>query len=420
MRKYLYLCLLNMEKLLHYTWKHRLYPIGTLTTTDDRMVEVIDPGLHNRGDSGPDFFNARIRVNGTEWMGNVEMHHKASDWFKHRHDKDAAYDNVILHVVEDADMDVMTSSGRMPAQMVLKVPEQLKVDYEHLLHQDKYPPCHERIPDIPKVKTHMFMSALQTERLERKTREIVERMRLSGGSWEDAYFQTLARNFGFGVNSDAFEVWATRIDLNKAAHHRDHLFQLEAMFLGQAGLLIPSPDPTKRRGADGLVNVEAYRKEYTYLQKKFGLEPMNPVMWKYLRTRPQNFPHVRILELARMYHEQRTGISQMLDCKDVKAVGKLLGFKGAKLNLIVINTVIPIMFAYGRINKKEVLCERSFDLFDEIKPEDNNIVRMWQECGLHVRSAGDSQALIQLKKEYCDKKECLRCRIGREYLQNTK
>ena len=207
---------------------------------------------------------------------------------------------------------------------------------------------------------------------------------------------------GFGVNNDALEAWAMRIDLNKAAHHRDDLFQIEALFIGQAGLL----DRVD----------EKYSKEYSYLQKKFGLEPMNNVMWKYLRTRPQNFPHVRVMELARMYHEQRTGLSQMLECKDVKAVGKLLGVKGSKLNLIVINTVIPIMFAYGRENGKEVLCERAFDLFDEIKPEDNNIVRMWQECGLSVRNAGDSQALIQLKKEYCDKKECLRCRIGREVL----
>ena len=402
MRKYLYLCQLIMEKLLHYTWKHRLYPLGSLATTDDKTVEVIDPGLHNTKDAGPDFFNAKIRVNGTEWVGNVELHLKASDWYRHGHDRDSAYDNVILHVVTEADMEVTTSSGRVLPQMVLTIPERLRTDYEHLLHQDKYPPCYERIPDIPKVKTHMFMSALQTERLERKTREIVKRMKDSRGSWEDAYFQTLARNFGFGINSEAFETWAMTIDLNKAAHHRDDLFQIEALFIGQAGL-------TDRVD-------ERYSREYAYLQKKFGLHPMKPAIWKYLRTRPQNFPHVRVMELARMYHEQRTGLSQMLDCKDVKAIGKLLGVKGSKLDLIVINTVIPIMFAYGRENGKEALCERAFDLFEEIKPEDNNIVRMWQECGLQVRNAGDSQALIQLKKEYCDKKECLRCRIGREVL----
>ena len=236
MRKYLYLCQLIMEKLLHYTWKHRLYPLGTLATTDDKTVEVIDPGLHNMKDAGPDFFNAKIRVNGTEWVGNVELHLKASDWFRHGHDRDSAYDNVILHVVTEADMEVTTSSGRVVPQMVLTIPERLKTDYEHLLHQDKYPPCYERIPDIPKVKTHMFMSALQTERLERKTREIVKRMKDSRGSWEDAYFQTLARNFGFGINSEAFETWAMTIDLNKAAHHRDDLFQIEALFIGQAGL----------------------------------------------------------------------------------------------------------------------------------------------------------------------------------------
>lgn len=423
MGKYLYLCPVIMEKLLHYTWKHRLFPLGILTTTDNRTVEVIDPGLYNRSDAGPDFFNAKIRVSGIEWVGNIEMHDKASDWFRHGHDKDEAYDNVILHVVGDDDMDVTTSSGRMPAQMVLQVPEHLQKDYEHLLHEDKYPPCYERIPDIPKLKTHSFMSYLQTERLERKTREIVQRMKESCGSWEDAYFQTLARNYGFGINSEAFEEWAKHIDLNKVAHHRDDLFQIEAMFLGQSGLLRPIPDrPTpapshEGRGVDSILNIEGLRKEYSYLQKKFHLEPMNPLLWKYLRTRPQNFPHVRILELAKMYYEQRIGLAQLLDCKNVKAVGKLLGIKGAKLDLVVINTVIPIIFAYGRSMGREELCERAFDLLDEIKPEDNSIVRMWQECGLEVRSAGDSQALIQLKKEYCDKRECLRCRIGYEYLK---
>ena len=181
------------------------------------------------------------------------------------------------------------------------------------------------------------------------------------------------------------------------------------MFIGQAGLLERME--------------ERYSKEYSYLKHKFKLEQMDGSLWKYLRTRPQNFPHVRLLQLARMFNERRTGLSQLLDCKDVKSIGNLLGIKGAKLNLIVINTVIPILFAYGRAKGKEEYCERSFSLLDEIKAEDNNIVRMWRECGLEVHTAGDSQALIQLKKEYCDKRECLRCRFGYEYLsmrKNTK
>lgn len=391
-----------MEKLLHYAWKHRMYPVTSLYTTDDRAVEVIDPGLYNRRDAGPDFFNAKLKVDGTLWVGNVEMHLKASDWFRHGHDKDAAYDNVVMHVVCDADMDAVTSSGRMPAQLVLPLPDSLQKDYTRLLHEDKYPPCYERIPAIPRLKIHSWMTALETERLERKTDDIVARLEESCGSWEHAYFQTLARNYGFGVNGDAFEIWARGIDLSQAARYRDDLFQTEALFIGMAGLL---------HKVD-----ERYSREFAYLKNKYSLQPMEGQEWKYLRMRPQNFPHVRVLELARMYHEQRTGLSQLLDCEDVKAIGQLFGFKGDKLNLLIINTAIPVIFAYGREKKKERLCERAFDLLEELKAEDNHIVRMWQECGLDVRSAGDSQALIQLKKEYCDKKECLRCRIGYEYL----
>lgn len=391
-----------MEKLLHYTWKHKIYPLHSLMTTDGRTVEVIDPGLYNSRDAGPDFFNSKVKVDGTVWVGNVEMHLKASDWFRHGHDRDEAYDNVVLHVVCDADMEVVTKSGRMPAQLILPLPKSLQQDYNHLLNVDKYPPCYERIPQIPRLKIHSWMSALETERLEQKTVAIAQRVEDASGSWENAYFQTLARNYGFGVNGDAFELWAKSMDMTKAAHYRDDLFQTEALFVGMAGLL----DRVEER----------YAKEFAYLKHKYQLEPMSGTMWKYLRMRPQNFPHVRVLELARMYHEHRTGLSQLLDCKDVKAIGELLGVKGAKLNLLVINTAIPIVFAYGREKSKESLCERAFDLLEELKAEDNHIVRMWSECGLEARSAGDSQALIQLKKEYCDKKECLRCRIGYEYL----
>lgn len=391
-----------MEKLLHYTWKHRIYPLHTLVTTDGRTVEVIDPGLYNSRDAGPDFFNAKVKVDGTVWVGNVEMHLKASDWFRHGHDKDRAFDNVVLHVVCDADMDVMTCNGRMPAQLVIPMPDSLKTDYEHLLREDKYPPCYERIPSIPSLKIHSWMSALETERLEQKTLAIARRVEDTRGSWEDAYFQTLARNYGFGVNGDAFEMWARSMDMTKAAHLRDNLFQIEALFVGMAGLL----DRVEER----------YGREFAFLKHQYRLESIDGAVWKYLRMRPQNFPHVRLLELARMYHEHRTGLSQLLECKDVKAIGKLFDVRGDKLNLLVINTAIPIIFAYGRKKENESLCERAFDLLEELKAEDNHIVRMWQECGLEVRSAGDSQALIQLKKEYCDKKECLRCRIGYEYL----
>ena len=391
-----------MERLLHYTWRHKLLPLGKLTTTDGRMVEVIDPGLYNNSDAGPDFFNAKVKVDGILWVGNVEIHIKASDWYRHHHDKDSAYDSVILHVVQQADMEVKTSQGKTLTTLELPVAEELKQDYEGLIHSEKYPPCYKIIPRLPSLKVHSWLSSLQVERLQQKTSAIVERVQKTKGSWEAAYFVTLSRNFGFSINGDAFETWATMMPMNALAHHRDNLFQIESIFIGMAGLL-DKVDPK-------------YSQEFAYLQKKFGLTPMDNTQWRYLRTRPQNFPHVRIMQLAQMYHEQRTSLSQLLNCKNAKDISTLYNIKGAKLDLLIINTVVPTVFAYGRYHAKEEYEDRAFDLLEAVKAEDNNIVRMWQECGLDVHSAGDSQALIQLKKEYCDKKNCLRCRFGYEFL----
>lgn len=391
-----------MEKLLHYTWRHKLLPLNGLHTTDGRQVEVVDPGLYNRSDAGPDFFNAKVKVDGLVWVGNVELHIKASDWYRHHHDKDSAYDNVILHVVEQADMDVMTSQNKVLPTVVLPISDTLHHDYEELIMSEKYPPCYKIIPSLPSLKVHSWMAALQTERLEQKTYAMQQRVNDMGGSWEDGYFATLAHSFGFGINGDAFDRWAAVMPMAAVAHHRDDLFQVETMFLGMANLL----DKAEER----------YAREFAYLQKKFHLTPMDSSLWRYLRTRPQNFPHVRLLQLAAMYHKRRTSLSALLECKDVKEIGKLFGIKGAKLELIIINTVVPTVFAYGRSHGKPELEERAFDLLEELKPEDNHIVRMWKECGLDVSTAGDSQALIQLKREYCDRKECLRCRFGYEFL----
>lgn len=391
-----------MEKLLHYTWRHKIFPLEALLTTDGKTVEVVDTGLYNRTDSGPDFFNAKIKIDGILWVGNVEIHTNASDWFHHKHDNDSAYNNVILHVVENADSTVTTADGIAIPTLVIPIAKELRDNYAELLNSEKYPPCYKIIEDLPHLKVHAWLSALQTERLERKTRDIEERVKRMNGSWEDAYFATLARNHGYGVNSEAFEEWAKTVPLSAVSHHRDDLFQIEALFLGQAGLL----DHMEPK----------YAQEYSFLQKKFHLTPMDPSRWKY-KTRPQNHPHVRLQQLAQMYHEHKTGLRDMLACKNTKDISNLYDFHGDKVTLFTINTVVPMMFAYGRHHAKDELCDRALDILESLPAEDNNIVRMWQECGLDVRTAYDSQSLLQLKKEYCDKKECLRCRFGYEFLQ---
>ena len=429
-----------MEQLLHYVWKHKLFPLVELKTTDGKPVEVIDPGLHNHN-SGPDFFNAKVKISQTLWVGNVEIHDKSSDWFLHGHDKDQAYDNVVLHVTGKSDVEVMNTAGQYIPQMVLEVPSTIRENYEELLRTDQYPPCYQIIPDLTTLNIHAWMAALQTERLEQKTEAIIRRVKRMNGSWENAYFLTLARNYGFGINGDTFEEWATHIPFSAIAHHRDKLFQIEAVFMGQAGLLDINAIP-ERYQQEALQ--EGYfaklRNEYLYLQHKFQLTPMNGSVWKFLRLRPQNFPHIRIAQLATLYYERRAGLSQLIACENIEQLRDCLttsvtpywethytfgstscrtekNLSASSLNLLMINTAIPVLFAYGRYHMKEVLCDRAFDFLEQIKAENNHITRMWQACGLDVMTAGDSQALIQLKKEYCDKKDCLRCRIGYEYLK---
>jgi len=429
-----------MEKLLHYVWKHKIWPLSELLTTDGRNIEIVDPGLYNRRNAGPDFFNAKVKIGSTLWVGNVEIHDRASDWYQHGHDHDTAYDNVVLHVVGIADTDVMNSRHEYLPQMVLEVPTAVKENYEELLRTDYYPPCYKIIPDLTPLTVHAWMAALQTERLEQKTEAIKQRAEQADGSWEDAYFMTLARNYGFGINGDAFEQWARHISLSAVGKHRDDLFQVEAIFMGQAGLLDLQAIPERYQTT--ALNEEYFtrlRNEYQFLAHKFSMKPMDFVAWRFLRLRPQNFPHIRISQLANLYYERKAGLSQLLECESVEAIQQLLSthvtpywethyvfgsestrstkqLSSASLNLLTINTAIPMLFAVGRHRRKEEYCDRAFDLLEQLKAESNHIVKMWKECGLEARSAGDSQALIQLKREYCDKRDCLRCRIGYEYL----
>lgn len=209
-----------MEQLLHYCWKHKMFPLGALHTTDGQPVEVIDAGLHNRN-AGPDFFNAKVKIGGELWVGNVEIHDKSTDWFLHGHERDDHYNNVVLHVAGVIDAEVRTASGLTPPQMQLDVPETVRRNYEELLKADNYPPCYKIVPTLSRIRVHSWMSALETERLERKTDDIARRAACCQSSWEAAYFVTMARNYGFGINGDAMEQWAMNVPLGAVGHHRE-------------------------------------------------------------------------------------------------------------------------------------------------------------------------------------------------------
>ena len=470
-----------MEALLQYCWKHRIFPSPTFTAADGREIEVIDPGLQNF-DAGPDFFNAKIRIAGETWAGNVEIHTRREEWYAHGHDRDAAYDNVILHVVRSnppasrshacreemaeygslqpdfiyanegrlqeyaasqSKVGVKTSAGRIVPEISMPVPQYIEDNYAALSATDAYPPCYRIIPELSPVVVTSWMAALQTERLMRKTEDITKTLNLLNGDWEHTYFTALARSMGFGSNSDNLEIWARNMPLNYASHHRDNLFQVEALFFGQAGLLnVAAVHERMKLETAADPYFQRLSNEYAYLSHKFGLQQQRPPQWKFMRMRPQNFPHIRIAQLARLFHERRASLSQLLGCTDVRQLKMLLGcgvsdywethytfghesrrsskqLSASSVNSIAINCAIPILFAYGRHNADENLCQRAVDLLEDLPAEQNNIIRLWQEVGMKLHSAADTQALIQLKNRYCDRRDCLRCRFGHEHLRRN-
>lgn len=419
-----------MEQLLHYVWKHKIFPLKELKTTTGQQVEVIDTGLANT-DAGPDFFNAKLKLDGVLWIGNIEIHERSSDWFKHGHHADAGYNSVILHIASEIDTEISRSNGERIPQIQLICPEAVRTNYKELLETDSYPPCYRIIPSLPPFTAHSWMTALQMERFEQKATLLNERLKRCQGNWEDAFFITLARNFGFGLNGDAFETWAHRLPFRAVDKHRNDLFQIEAIFFGQAGILEDS---------DGDGYYLRLKKEYTYLQHKFGLIPMDASLWRFLRLRPANFPHIRIAQLACLYHRAYGLLSRIMETEKLQGVRDILKggtseywlthytFGGSSpsrpktlsntsLDLLIINTVVTFLYAYGLHKGNRVLCARAGSFLEELKAENNYITRMWEQCGMKASNAADSQALIQLKKEYCDKKKCLYCRIGYEYLK---
>lgn len=456
-----------MEDLIHYVWKHKIFPLEGLFTTDGQSVEVLNPGLHNF-DAGPDFFNAKVKIGGMLWVGNVEIHSNSSDWFRHGHDHDTTYDSIILHVVGKADCEVRRSDGKVIPQVVLPVPQYVSDNYRQLRTADITPRCGKVVATLSRLTVHSWMSTLYVERLEERTNQIRHRWQDSDKDWEQAFFITLARNFGFGKNGDAFERWAKSIPLAAVGKHRNDLLQVEAIFFGQAGLL----DDGCSKSAPDDAYYHRLQSEYRYLQKKFQttmpLRPIDYSAWRFLRLRPQNFPHIRIAQLAMLYHEGRLNLSRIveqanrlgndrfnheIDSRRGKTGEYEVDFDGfddllqthvsdywqthyyfgdggngrktahclskASVDVLLINTVSPILFAYGSQKQIEHLKDAAIDMVEQIAPESNAIIRDWATFGVVPENAADSQGLIQLHNEYCVKRNCLRCRFGYEFIRNT-
>jgi len=420
-----------METLLHYVWKHKLYESAEMLTEDGAPFEVIDPGMYN-SNAGPDFFNAKIRMEGKIWAGNVEIHTASSDWYKHQHEKDKAYNSVILHVVETVDATkTCDSNGRLIPQWAIKIPERIRANYSFLLNADVSIPCLGKIPEIPEIYLNDWKSALLVERLERRTNALLQLLDECRNDWNEVFYITLSRNFGFGINNDAFERLAKSLPLRIIRKHQNSITQVEALFLGQAGLL------------EDVESEDAYflelQKEYDFLRIKYSLTPLESHIFKRLRIRPSNFPHIKIVQLAGIIRKKQGLFSNVLALSELESfyslfISETAGYwlthyhfekasvKQTKnlglsaIQLLIINTVVPVFFAYGKKKNSEVYAERAIRFLDLLKPENNSIITLFSRAGIQIQNACDSQALIELKREYCEQKKCIYCHIGHQLL----
>ncbi len=417
------------ESILHYVWQNKLFVSQEIKTTDGERVEIIDVGRINT-DAGPDFFNAKIKIGDTLWAGNVEIHTVSSEWNKHNHQQDKAYDSVILHVVLQADSDVYRIDGTKIPQLELKFPQQIETNYELLFSQQKWIPCADKIDQVPSIVIQSWKNALLTERLEQKMSSIESLLNENNRHWEEAFYITLARSFGFGTNSQAFESLAKSLPLSVLGKHKDQLFQLEALLFGQAGLLdLETYDEYS-------VNL---KKEYEFLRAKYELNPLEKSQWKLLRLRPDNFPHVRIAQFAVLIHSSTKLFSKITENPNLAYIRTLFAYETStywkanylfgreskartkrlgeqSINGLIINTVVPFLFCYADQKKNDDLKDRALQILEQLESEQNAIITGWRSLGLHVDNAFDSQSLLQLKKSYCDEKKCLRCRIGHKIL----
>ncbi len=415
------------EEFSQYIWENQLFIAENLKTTSNEKLEIITTGKRNT-DSGPDFFNAKIKLDETIWAGNIEIHKKASDWQKHKHQDDKNYDNVILHVVETGDEQIYRNNGKAIPTLILKYPEHLKNNYQNLLEAQTWIACQNQFHKIDPIVLQLGFNRLMIERLENKTEEILTRLQQNNNDWNETFYQMLARMFGFKVNAVPFELLAKSLPIKILAKHKNNLFQLEALLFGNSGLL-----NNQLLGDDYYLKL---RDEYSFLYKKYKLQGIESHLWKFMRLRPVNFPTVRISQLAALIYHSQNLFSKIIETENIDKLKELFKIKASEYwdahynfnksskktvtkelgetsaNLLIINVVIPFLFVYGEKQNQHHLKNRALEFLEKLPAENNSVITNWRELGIQAHSAFDSQALLQLKNCYCETKKCLNCHIG--------
>ncbi|MGB0882103.1 MAG: DUF2851 family protein [Vicingaceae bacterium] len=421
------------EDFLHYIWKYKLFSTSNLKTHSGDVLEILNFGTHNT-DAGPDFFNGKVKVGATLWGGNIELHINSSDWIKHQHQNDKAYDNVVLHVVYNNDKVIIDKNGNTIPTLELKdlINSELIAKHNNLVYQSSSDiACATQIRAIDAFTINTWLNRLAIERLERKSIEIQTTLNSNQNNWEETFYQYLFKYFGLKVNAQPFEILARNTSLKIIEKH-NNIISIEALLFGQAGFLEQEIDDEYH---------QKLKKEYQFLKSKFGLAPLELSVWKMLRLRPSNFPTIRISQLANLLNQQSRlfakiiaalNITELQNCFKIEAspywnthyqfgvetsndTTKRLGI--TTINSIIINVIVPFIFVYGKAKQDEQLIEKALKLLEEIKAENNTIIKKWSSLGVKSTNAMQTQALIELKNNYCSQKKCLICSIGNKIIQ---
>ncbi|WP_410219579.1 DUF2851 family protein [Pedobacter sp.] len=422
------------EDFLHFVWQFRLYAAENLQTCCEQSLRVLQSGLPNKN-AGPDFMNAKLIVGETTWAGNIEIHIRSSDWYEHKHHLDKAYDNVILHVVYFDDQPVKRTDGTLIPTLELHqlIEPDLLLRYAALLENMNDFPCQPQIGDIDPFVIEGFLSRTLVERLIARSGEVFHKLESLKGNWDETFYQFLAKSFGFKINALPMEMLAQSLPQQLFAKHKNQPFQIEALLFGQAGFLA---QPFKEEYPSAL------KKEYAYLKQKYQLNPIEPSVWKFMRMRPQNFPTLRLAQFAALVVKSNHLFAKVLAAKDH---GELIGLfedlpvnpfwnthyhfnkatPKAELQLgresihnLLINTVSVFLFAYGKAMQLQNYQTRALKLLENISAEKNAVVKLYANAKVNVKNAYHSQAILQLKKNYCNEKKCLNCGIGIKILKH--
>lgn len=416
------------ERLLQFIWQFQYFNKDGLKTVDGNRLQILNVGALNKN-QGPDFLNARIKINDTHWAGNIELHIKTSDYLLHKHDADINYKNIILHVVWMHDDDSLMHIPTLELQPL--VSSVMLHKYASLESNQNFIPCAEMLPALSALGWMKWKERLLIERLEMRTNHISELLTLSANHWEAVFWWLLAKNFGYKVNAELFEAMAQSVPVNVLAKHKHQQIQLEALLMGQANLLKPSYE-------DDYAKL-LYR-EHSFLTKKYSLK-QTAVQPLFLRMRPANFPTIRLSQLAALIYKSTHLFSQILHAEKLSTVKQLFDvsandywhyhyrfdeltpYKPKQLgedmiHNIIINTIVPVVFAYGKVNDVGSLKTKALEWLQQIPAESNHIITNWKKYIL-VNAAFDSQAVLQLKKNYCKEKRCLECAAGNAILKNN-